>query len=125
MAASPSNSVARFSSCVRGYHVYQSIWMPSTGEILDCQREVGNAVDRYAIKVLKNDEIVGHLPKKISMLCSLFIRRGGLIKCEVTGSRRYSQDLVQGGLEIPCDLIFEGNEKDINKLRSLIYLVTL
>ena len=102
MAASPSSNVARFSFCVRGYHVYQSIWI-----------EVGNAVDRYAIKVLKNDEIVGHLPKKISMLCSLFIRRGGLIKCEITGSRRYSQDLVQGGLEIPCDLIFEGNEKDI------------
>ena len=27
-------------------------------------REVGNAVDRYAVIVLKNDEIVGHLPKK-------------------------------------------------------------
>ena len=47
-----------------GYHVYQSIWIPSTGEILDCQREVGNAVDRYVVKVLKNDEIVGHLPKR-------------------------------------------------------------
>ena len=75
-------------------------------------------MDRYTIKVLKNDEIVGHLSKKISMLC-LFIRRGGLIKSEVTGSRRYSQDLVQGGLEIPCDLVFEGRENDnINKLKS-------
>lgn len=109
------STTARFSSCVRGYHVYQSIWLPSIGEIVDCHRERGNATDRYAIKVMKNDDIVGHLPKKISTLCSLFIRRGGLIKCEVTGLKRYSQDLVQGGLEIPCDLIFEGKEKDIKK----------
>jgi hypothetical protein len=90
------------------------------GEILDCQRERGNAMDRYAIKVLKNDEIVGHLPKKNSTLCSMFIRRGGWIKCEVTGSRRYSRDLVQAGLEIPCDLIFEGKEEHIKKLKSLL-----
>ena len=74
----------------------------------------------WTVKVLKNDEIVGHLPKKISTLCSLFIRQGGLIKCEVTGSRRYSQDLVQGGVEIPCDVIFEGKERDIEKLKSLL-----
>ena len=120
-SSSSTVTVARFSSCIRGYHVYQSIWIPSMGEILDCHRERGNAMDRYAVKVLKNDEIVGHLPKKISTLCSLFIRRGGLIKCEVTGSRRYSQDLVRGGLEIPCDLIFEGKEKDT----SHYYPVTL
>ena len=90
------------------------------GEILDCYGERGIVMDRYAVKVLKNDEIVGHLPKKTITLCSLFISGGGLIKCEVTGSRRYSQDLVQGGLEIPCDLVFEGKGRDIEKLKSLL-----
>ena len=54
--------------------MYQPIWIPSMGEILDCHRERGNVMGICAVKVLKNDEIVGHLPKKISTLCSLFIR---------------------------------------------------
>ena len=55
--------------------------------------------------------LVGHLPKKISLICSIFLRSGGTITCEVSGGRRYSSDLVQGGLEMPCWLIFRGEEK--------------
>ena len=39
-------------------------------------------------------------------MCSVFIRRGGSITCTVNGSRRYSADLPQGGLELPCKLMF-------------------
>lgn len=90
------------------------------GETLDCARDDGNILDRYAVKVVKNDEIVGHIPKKIPTLCSLFIRHGGNIKCEVTGSRRYSQDLQQGGLEIPCNIICQGSSKYLQKMKSLL-----
>ena len=39
------------------------------------------------------------------------------MKCEVTGSRKYLYDFIhQGGLEIPIDLLFEGEEEDIKKL---------
>ena len=55
--------------------------------------------DLFAIKLM---EIVGHLLRKISATCSLFLRRGGKIDCRVTGQRRYSRDLIQDGLEIPC-----------------------
>ena len=50
--------------------------------------------------------MVGHLPKKTSSTYSLFIRKGGTIDCEVTPdpNRKYSRDLPQGGLEIPCVL---------------------
>ena len=30
-------------SCVRGFHVYQDIWTPTTGECLSCQTEDSNA----------------------------------------------------------------------------------
>ena len=50
---------------------------------------------------------IGHVPRAISPICSIFIRRGGTIKCLITGGRRYSSDLPQGGLEIPCVLTFE------------------
>ena len=40
----------------------------------------------------------------------------------MNGSRRYSADLVQGGLEIPCLLRFTAkNEKEANKTRELVY----
>uniref|UniRef100_A0A1X7V637 Uncharacterized protein n=1 Tax=Amphimedon queenslandica TaxID=400682 RepID=A0A1X7V637_AMPQE len=47
------------------------------------------------------------LPSKKSIIgCSLFLRQGGLIHCTVSGSRRYSSDLEQSGLEIPCKITF-------------------
>ena len=47
------------------------------GEILPCHRETANVSDRYAVAVLKDDVVVGHLPKKFSKMFSLFLRRGG------------------------------------------------
>ena len=66
---------------VRGYHIYNSIWEAYIGEELSCQREEDNAHDPYAVAVLKSATVVGHLPRKVSTLCSLFIRRGGTIHC--------------------------------------------
>ena len=51
---------------------------------------------------------------------ALFLRRGGSIDCEVTGSRRYSEDLAQGGLEILCKLIFTGELKEVQKVQRLL-----
>ena len=97
--------------CVRGYHVYQEIWEAAVGEMLACERQPRNAADRYAVSVKKDGTIIGHLPRKVSRVCSLFLRRGGMIRCTVTGRRRYSGDLPQGGLEIPCILAFYNTTK--------------
>lgn len=105
---------------VRGYHTYKDIWAAVLGEELLCQRETGNRVDTFAVAVIRDGTVVGHVPKKISSVCSLYLRRGGSIVCRVTGSRRYSEDLVQGGLEIPCVLIFEGDAKHTAKAQKLI-----
>ena len=69
---------------------------------------------------MKDGTVVGHIPKKISSVCSLYLRRGGSIICRVTGSRRYSEDLIQGGLEIPCVLIFEGDATLTTKAKKLV-----
>ena len=108
--------------CVRGYHVYQAIWTAAIGEELLCEREPTNAVDRYAVAVVRNSTIIGHLPRRISKICSLFLRRGGSICCTVSGSRRYSADLPQGGLEIPCNLTFKAKAKEIKKLERCLKL---
>ena len=108
-------------SCIRGYHVYGKVWMAVMGEELLCERELENVVDRYAIAVKKLDSgiTVGHLPKKISRVCGMFTQRGGKITATVTGRRRYSSDLVQGGLEIPCDLTFNGEKEEILQLKKV------
>ena len=107
-------------SCVRGYHIYRELWEAAIREDLACQRERGNATDAYAVSVTKDGTIVGHLPRRISCACTLFMRRGGTIGCQVTGRRKYSTDLPQGGLEIPCLLTFEGKAKEIKKLIELL-----
>ena len=105
-----------FESMIGGYHEYRMIWNnPIAGEELPCYRELGNSHDPYAVAV-KNffageQKVVGHVPRRISAICSLFIRRGGDIRCQVTGDRRYSSDLLQGGLEIPAVLFFTAAKK--------------
>ena len=94
---------------VRGYHVYKNVWESEVGEVLACEVEMNNIHDRNAIAVKKAND-VGHLPKKISLICRLFLEReDSSIQCEVASTRRYSRDLPQGRLEIPCRLHFCGN----------------
>ena len=78
-----------------------------------------NGKDRYAVAVKKNETII---PRKFSKLCSLVLRRGGNIACIITGRRRYSTDLPQGGLKVPCRLTFKANDREIDKLKRLIHL---
>ena len=80
-------------SSVRGY---QGNWTSIIGKQLNCEREDENPRDRYAVAIKRSGNILGHVPRNISTLCSLFLRRGGAIYCVVTGRRRYSRDLPQG-----------------------------
>ena len=106
--------------CVHGYHIYQWVWDVAIGEDLICRREPTNERDRYAVAVTKNGTVIGHLPRKVSRVCSLFLRKGGTIDCVVTGTQRYSADLPQVGLEISCKLLFTAKAREIDKLHTLL-----
>ena len=110
-------------SIVRGYHVYRRIWEAVVGEELTCITEPDNRSDRYAVAVIKSDTTVGHVPRKFSAVCALFLNRGGTMICKVTGERLYSRDLPQGGMEIPCRYIFRGQSTDIEKVKKVFNLV--
>ena len=105
-------------SMVRGHHVYQEVWTPTTGEYLVCAREVENLQDHYTVAVLKHNEIIGNLPRTISTISSLFIRRRGSIQCEVIDHRCYSRDLPQGGMEVPCKLHFCADGSELKKVKA-------
>jgi hypothetical protein len=66
----------------------QSVWSSEEGENLVCKWEMSNPRDSYAVVCLKEEQTVGHLPRKISRLCSLFLGRGGGITATVTGKRQ-------------------------------------
>ena len=87
------------------------------GECLHCKRERDNVEDRHTVAICKSlDVVVGHVPWNISCLCSAFIRRGGTIDCIIEETRRYSSDLPQGGMEIPCTFIFKGTLEELQKV---------
>ena len=142
----------------------KNIWATGVGEELICQHEDGSRANLFAVVVIRGQAIVGHVPKKIASVCSLYLcwvwhihiislcyscidhyitwydiiqdheidnsmswvfcksidaewlkkysidnslHRGASIVCQVTGSRRFSGDLVQEGFEIPCVLILK------------------
>ena len=53
---------------------------PFNGEELTCLREEGNDKDHYAVAVTKSGSgVVGHVQRRISAACALFLQKGGSI----------------------------------------------
>ena len=57
------------------------------GEKLVAKREFNNTMDKHAVKVVKCDETVGHLPRKFSRIVWYFLARSGEISVEVIDRR--------------------------------------
>ena len=55
------------------------IWIASVGEELPCQHENGNPADQLAVAVVKGGVTVGHIPRKVSSVCLLFLHRNGVM----------------------------------------------
>ena len=102
-------------SCLRGHHVYHRIWTPTLGEELRCVIVDSSDKDPYAVAVMKMDDVVGHVPRRISASCSPYLCRGGIINCVITASRHFSADTSQAGLEVLCTMKLKGDPKDVKK----------
>ena len=62
--------------CSRASHLQEHL--DTVGEEFRYRREGGNANDPYAVSVTQRDTIVGHVARKISAACSMFLRREGM-----------------------------------------------
>ena len=89
-------------------------------EELPCQKELGNLADPFTVAVVRDGVAVGHVPKKISSVSSLFLQRNGSLTCCVSGYRRFSEELPQDGLEITCTMTFAGEANRTVKTKKLI-----
>ena len=92
-------------SCIRGYHVYKGIWDPVVGETLNCEREDRNPQDPYAIDVKKVGTAVGHVPRVISCICTLFWQIAAAIPFFAAYSPIVARSLAANFMYLPC--IFE------------------
>ena len=68
---------------------------------------------------------MGNLPKLLSKLTHFFVKHAGKIRFGITGSKRHSSNLEQGGLKISAKIIFQNSNETItekmkNKLAPLI-----
>ena len=85
------------------------------GEKLVAKREFNSPMDKYAVKVVKGNETVSHLPRKFSRIARYFLARGGEISVKEIGRRRC------GGMEVPCQLELNcSNKIQIKLLKELL-----
>ncbi len=83
-----SLNVTELQSYIRGQHVYKDVWTPVVGEGLLLKREPNNVRDNCAVAVLKEGQVVGHIPYKISAMVSYFLSRDyNKAFSKVTGDR--------------------------------------
>ena len=74
-----------WSSYIRGYHDYQAVWTATIREMLLV--EPTNPYDDFAVSIVKDSAVVGHVPKYVSSVIYFFLRRVGSVGfCEVTGT---------------------------------------
>ena len=110
-------------TAVHGFHIYKDVWKPTINVVLCCERDVGNNHNTFAVAIKNSCEVVAHVTRFLSSICSIFIQRGGKIVCRIKGTRHYLVDLPQGGMEVPCVLIFKSQSiKECSKTEHLIKL---
>ena len=96
------------------------MWTPLIDEILFCDREEDNSEDSFAISVIKDGNIVGHVPREASRIVWYFIEHGGSIDCRITGRRKHGKGLV-----VPCAYCFHARKSCmIRKLRKMLNQVS-
>ena len=91
-------------------------------EILETQRQPDNPTDKYAVCVLKDARVAGHLKKgcngRFAKTIFYFLRSDAYAKCSVRISGK-PVNLVDGeGMQVPCALQFEGEIRFIDTLKK-------
>ncbi len=61
-----SQRVLEIHSYIRGHHAYIDVWTPSIGESLLVKKESTNTKVPRAVAILKEDDIVGHVPQNLA-----------------------------------------------------------
>ena len=114
---------------IKGYHAYMNDWTSILGENLSTLSEPENEIDKYAVLVTKYARVIGHLKKLktgwYTKTAFYFLRANPMnTGCiTVTGKR---VNFAEGqALQIPCTILFKGEEKHIEVLKNHLNLYPL
>ena len=77
--------------------------------------------DPFAIATKISNTIVGHVPRTVSCIFDTFLCHGGSIIYTIAGDRRYSSNLSNDGLELPCtDAFISVDKRLLQKARKFL-----
>ena len=100
------------------------IWNSVDGEVLDCTRETDNPHDNYAVSIIRNSYVVGHVPLGLNKTFSNFLSLpASTMLCIVTGKRLNRG--VKLELEIPVMYQARRHEKALQWLEKTITKILL
>ena len=109
-------------SFIKGYHVYQEVWSPELHEMLSAVQEPRNIVDKYAVSVQRDGEVVGHLMKgkscRFAKTIFYFLSADKKNDCTVVVTGKAINRGDGEGMQVPCTLDFKGHRKWIDILKK-------
>ena len=91
----------------RGYHVYQTTWKaPSLTDKLSLKLEPLNEEDPHAVAVIRQSDVVGHIPREISRHVFWFIKVGSTTQLKLHSTKLYQSPIALKGLDFLLDVTF-------------------
>ena len=112
------------SGYINGYHEYRSKWVPVIHEELKAEMEPDNIKDKYAMSVMRNGEIVGHIQKGIAGNFAknifYFLRADKMSECYAIVSGNPVNLGDQKGMRVPCIFRLTGQPSFIEKMKSIM-----
>ena len=116
-------------SVIKGYHAYMNDWTPILGENLSTRPEPENEIDKYAVAVTKDARVIGHLKKgktgRYAKTVFYFIWANPMNTASITVMGKRVNFGDGQGLQIPCTILFKGEEKYIEVLKKQLNLYPL
>ena len=96
ISISKCSGLFSFNSYIRGFHAYKQNWDPVLGRRYSCTTEEKKEHDEYAVAVVNDDEVVGHIPLSLSKIMSMFLKlTGSHMEVEVTGKYEEPRSRLQ------------------------------
>ena len=109
------------SSYIRGYHEYKDLWTPHLGQSLATKVETTNPLDKFAVAVLLDDDVVGHLLKgrlgRYAKTISYFLQADSRNFCTVVVTGQAINLGDKKGMQVPCNLCFSGARSFLERLQ--------
>ena len=104
-----------------GYHEHSNTWTPIVGEVLRCQIEPENDVDKYAAAVMNKLQLrASRKKRKVSKNSILFLRVDVTNSVKVTKNGKTVNRGKGIGMEVPYTITLTDTKSVLSKLKEVV-----